>query len=183
MQLRYNYRLYPTTDQVTTLGKTFGCARVVFNDGIRAREEARAAGMPYIGDTRLQTMLTVQAKATTARAWLAEVSADVLIQSIRDMHSAYRNFFQSLAGKRKGRKLGPPRYRSKRDSRQSIRFTRNGFKLRSDGRLYLAKIGELEVRWSRDLPSPPSSATVIKDRAGRYFVSFVVEVDKLRCLK
>jgi len=31
------------------------------------------------------------------------------------------------------------------------------------------------VRWSRPLPSPPSSVTVIRDSAGRYFASFVVQ--------
>jgi putative transposase len=42
----------------------------------------------------------------------------------------------------------------------------------------VAKVGELEVAWSRELPSGPSSVTVIKDASGRYFASFVVEVDE-----
>ncbi|MGW6396014.1 RNA-guided endonuclease InsQ/TnpB family protein [Streptomyces sp. NPDC055103] len=33
------------------------------------------------------------------------------------------------------------------------------------------------MRWSRNLPSAPSSVTLIKDRSDRYFVSFVVETD------
>ncbi|MFG1701610.1 RNA-guided endonuclease InsQ/TnpB family protein [Nonomuraea sp. M3C6] len=53
----------------------------------------------------------------------------------------------------------------------------NAFKLRAGGTLYLAKIGEIEVRWSRELPAPPFSVTVIKDAAGRYFASFVIELD------
>jgi putative transposase len=44
-----------------------------------------------------------------------------------------------------------------------------------DGRLRLPKIGDVPVRWSRPLPSVPSSVTVIRDAAGRYFASFVVE--------
>src|SRR5262249_47773327 len=36
------------------------------------------------------------------------------------------------------------------------------------------KVGDLAVRWSRRLPSDPSSVTVIRDSAGRYFASFVV---------
>lgn len=63
MQLRYQFRLYPTACQQAALTKTFGCARVVFNDGIRARELARAAGEPYIPDTELQSRLTVAEKA------------------------------------------------------------------------------------------------------------------------
>ena len=44
-----------------------------------------------------------------------------------------------------------------------------------NGKLRLPKIGDVPVRWSRPLPSNPSSVTVIKDTAGRYFASFVVE--------
>jgi putative transposase len=44
------------------------------------------------------------------------------------------------------------------------------------GRLRLPKIGDVSVRWSRPLPSVPSSVTVVKDAAGRYFASFVVRV-------
>ncbi len=47
----------------------------------------------------------------------------------------------------------------------------------ANGRLRLPKIGDVEVRWSRDLPSDPASVTVIKDASGRYFASFVVETD------
>jgi transposase len=45
------------------------------------------------------------------------------------------------------------------------------------GELRLPKIGNIAVRWSRPLPSEPSSVTVIKDAAGRYFASFVVEAE------
>jgi putative transposase len=73
--------------------------------------------------------------------------------------------------------VAPPRFRSKKDSRQSIRFTRNArFAITAVGRLSLPKIGDVEVRWSRDLPSEPSSVTVTLDAAGRYHASFVVEV-------
>ncbi|MGX6513151.1 RNA-guided endonuclease InsQ/TnpB family protein [Rhodococcus sp. SJ-2] len=80
-----------------------------------------------------------------------------------------------MSGTRKGRKVGPPRFRSRKDNRKAIRLTRNGFSLRSNGKLYVAKVGELKVAWSRDLLSEPSSVSIIKDAAGRYFASFVVE--------
>jgi putative transposase len=89
---------------------------------------------------------------------------------------AYRNFFASITGQRKGRKVAPPRLRSRKDNRQAIRFTKNSrFKVLDNGRLRLPKIGDVEVRWSRDLPAEPSSVTVIRDAAGRYFASFVVQ--------
>ena len=60
-----------------------------------------------------------------------------------------------------------------------MRFTANSrFWVLGHGRLRLPKVGDVEVRWSRDLPAAPASVTVIHDGAGRYFASFVVEVDR-----
>jgi putative transposase len=73
--------------------------------------------------------------------------------------------------------MAPPRFRSRKDSRQSIRFTANArFRVLDNGRLKLPKIGDIPVRWSRALPAKPSSVTVIRDAAGRFFASFVIEV-------
>jgi len=178
VQLRYNFRLYPTAGQRQALAKAFGCARVVFNDGLRARQEAHANGLPYISDGELSKRIITEAKKTPQRAWLSEVSAVVLQQALADLNTAYRNFFNSITGKRKGPKVAPPRFRSKRDNRQAIRFTRNArFAVTAGGKLRLPKIGDVKVRWSRRLPSEPSSVTVVKDAAGRYFASFVVEID------
>jgi putative transposase len=174
VQLRYNYRLCPSPGQ--ELARAFGCVRVVFNDALAARRDAYQAGLPYPSDAELSARLAVS-KATPERAWPGEVSAVVLQQALVNLNAAYRNFFASLSGKRKGRKVAAPRFRSRRDPRQAIRFTRNArFAVTAGGKLRLPKIGDVPVRWSRRLPSVPSSVTVIKDAAGRYFASFVVEV-------
>jgi putative transposase len=176
VQLRYNVRIYPSPGQRQALAKAFGCARTVYNDALRVREQAHAGGLPYVSDAELSRRVITQAKKTPERAWLGEVSAVVLQQALADLNSAYRNFFSSLAGKRKGPRVAAPRYRSKRDRRQAVRFTRNArFQVTAGGKLRLPKIGDVDVRWSRDLPSEPSSVTVVKDAAGRYFASFVVE--------
>lgn len=173
VQLRYGFRLYPSAPQRAALSKAFGCARVVFNDALRAREDARAAGLPLVTSAELSRRLTM-AKKTPERAWLGEVSSVILQQSLRDLESAYRNFFDSLKGKRP--KMGPPRLKSRRDTRQTIRFTANaGWKITAGGKLRLPKVGDVTVKWSRTLPSTPASVTVIMDSAGRYFASFVVE--------
>jgi len=65
VRLRYNYRLYPTPGQQQALARAFGCARVVFNDGLSARQEAHQAGLPYIADAELSARLTA-AKVTPA---------------------------------------------------------------------------------------------------------------------
>src|ERR1035441_10627720 len=107
MQLRYNYRLYPAPGQRQALARAFGCARVVFNDALAARQEAHAAGQPYLTDGELSARLTA-AKASPQRAWLGEVSAVVLQQALADLTAAYRNFFASAAGTRNGPRAGPP---------------------------------------------------------------------------
>ena len=178
MQLRYSFRLYPDAGQQAALAKAFGCARVVFNDCVRAREDARAAGLPFPKAAELSTRLITKAKQTVERSWLGEVSAVVLQQSLRDAETAYRNFFASLSGTRKGPRLGPPRFKSRKDKRQSIRFTANArWKITDGGRLDLPKIGAVKVKWSRTLPTTPTSVTVVKDAAGRFFASFVIDTD------
>lgn len=175
MQLRYSFRLYPSASQRTALARAFGCARVVFNDALRVREEARAAGLPFVTSAELSKNLTAS-KSTPERAWLGEVSAVVLQQSLRDLDTAYRNFFDGLKGKRP--RMGAPRFKSRRDTRQSVRFTTNArWKITPGGKLSLPKIGDVPVKWSRALPSQPSTVTVVKDSADRYFASFVVDTD------
>jgi putative transposase len=72
--------------------------------------------------------------------------------------------------------VAKPRLRSRKDHRQAVRFTANArFRVLPNGKLRLPKIGDVPVRWSRPLPSEPSSVTVVRDAAGRYFASFVIE--------
>ncbi|MBO8189354.1 RNA-guided endonuclease InsQ/TnpB family protein [Streptomyces spirodelae] len=173
MQLGYGFRLYPNGPQRSALARAFGCARVVFNDALCVREDARAAGLPFVTSGELSKRLTAS-KKTPERAWLAEVSSVILQQSLRDLDTAYRNFFDGLKGKRP--KMGPPRFKSRKDTRQAIRFTANaGWEITPGGKLRLPKVGDVTVKWSRMLPSVPTTVTVIKDSAERYFASFVVE--------
>src|SRR5919107_795039 len=60
VQLRYNVRMYPTPGQQIELAKAFGCARVVFNDGLRARQTARENGLPYVSDGDLSKQVITQ---------------------------------------------------------------------------------------------------------------------------
>jgi putative transposase len=172
VQVRYRYRIYPAPGQQWALARAFGCARVVYNDCLRLRDACHAAG-EKISDTEVQRRVITLAKLTPERAWLAEVASVALVQACQDARCAYRNWFDSLSGQRKGRKVGHPAFRRKHH-RQSIRLTRNGFALHGQ-RLYVAKVGDVKVEWSRDLPSVPSSVTVIREPDGRYYASFVVE--------
>ena len=153
---------------------------MVFNDALAARRAAYEAGETYIADGDLSARLTA-AKCTPERAWLRDASAAVLQQALADLNEAYRNFFDSVTGRRKGPKVAPPRFRSRKDSRQTLRFpTSARFRVLANGELRLPKIGDVEVQWSRPLPAIPTSVTVIRDAAGRFFASFVVEVTPQR---
>ncbi|TVQ17758.1 MAG: transposase [Leptolyngbya sp. DLM2.Bin15] len=171
MKSRYQYRIYPTDQQRIELAKLFGCCRVVWNDALALCK--RSEKLP--SNAELQKLCITQAKKTEERAWLSEVSNIPLQQSVQDLGAAFNNFFKSLRGERKGKKVNPPRFKRK-DNRQSARFRKGGFSIKA-AKVYLAKTGEIKTKWSRPLPSEPSSVTVIKDRAGRYFLSFVVEVE------
>jgi putative transposase len=117
VQLRYRYRLDPAPRHVAALARAFGCARMVFNDALRARQQAHAAGLPFPTDAELSRRLTL-AKRSPERVWLAEVSSVVLQQALADLNSAYRNYFTSRSGNRSGPRIQPPRFRSRKDHRQ-----------------------------------------------------------------
>jgi putative transposase len=171
MKQRYQYRIYPTQQQQYDLARLFGCCRVVWNDALALSKASEK--LPSNGD--LQKICITQAKKTDEREWLSEVSNIPLQQSVIDLGTSYKNFFDALKGKRKGKKLGTPKFK-KRKGKQSARFRIGGFSIKNK-KLSLAKIGLIEVVWSRDLPSEVSSVTVIKDATDRYFASFVVEVE------
>jgi putative transposase len=146
----YRYRAYPTPGQTQLLARAFGCARVVFNDALRARRDAHAAG-EKISDTQVQARVVTLAKTTPQRQWLGEVASVALVQACQDARRGYRNWFDSLSGARKGRKVGHPRFRSRKDNRASIRLTRNGFGVTTGG-VRVAKVGDVRLVWSRVLP-------------------------------
>ena len=167
MKVRFSYRIYPTSQQQKALFRLFGCVRVVFNDSLALCR--MSSKLPKVSE--LQKAFVTLSKQTNDRKWLSEVSAIPLQQSIADLGVAYKNFFASL---KSNKKVGYPKFK-RRSNRQSARFTRSGFSIKRS-KVYLAKIGLLTTKWSRPLPSEPSSVTVIKDCANRYFLSFVVEI-------
>ena len=175
MKARYQYRIYPTDKQKQSLAQLFGCVRVVWNDALALCKQSEKKPK----SAELQKIVITQAKKTEERAWLDDVSCVPLQQSVADLEIAFKNFFDSCKGKRKGRKVGHPKFK-KRTSSQSARLTRRGFSMKENGGVYLAKIGIVNPIWSKKMPSEPSSVTVIKDCANRYFLSFVVEIQPIQ---
>ncbi|MGB8690614.1 MAG: helix-turn-helix domain-containing protein, partial [Microcoleus sp.] len=151
MKARYRYRIYPTDQQRQSLAQLFGCVRVVWNDALALCKQSEKKPK----SAELQKVVITQAKQTTERAWLSEVSNIPLQQSVADLETAFKNFFQSCKGKRKGRKVGYPKFK-KRTNSQSARFRIGGFSIKGE-EVYLAKIGNIKPIWSRELPSDPTS--------------------------
>ncbi|MEV2193342.1 RNA-guided endonuclease TnpB family protein [Streptomyces phaeochromogenes] len=171
----FKYRFYPTTEQAEELFRTFGCVRKVYNMALDARSRAWTDESRRISYAETSAMLT-EWKRTEALAYLAEVSSVPLQQSLRHLQAAFTNFF--------AKRSQYPRFKSKRKSRAAAEYTRSAFKWR-DGQLTLAKMrAPLDVRWSRPLPdgTQPSTVTVSRDAAGRWFVSLLVEDTTVRPL-
>src|SRR6266496_1789562 len=61
VQVRYRYRAYPSPGQQAALARVFGCARVVFNDCVRLREQSHAVG-EKISDSEVQRQVVTLAK-------------------------------------------------------------------------------------------------------------------------
>ena len=165
MKSRWTFRCYPTPEQEQHLARTFGCVRFVWNWALRARTDAFRAGerMGYPATDKALTAL----KATPEHVWLKEVSSVCLQQALRDLQTAFSNFFAKRAAY--------PAFKRK-EARQSANYTENGFSFDAERRiLKLAKIGEIKVKWSRKAIPHPSSVRLIRTASGKYFVSLVVE--------
>jgi len=146
---------------------TFGCVRSVYNRILRWRTDAFFKERQKVGYTQASARLTA-IKKLPELAFLNEVSSVPLQQCLRHQQAAFRNFFEGRAKY--------PAFKKKRH-RQSAEFTRSAFRYR-DGRLFLARCDEpLAIRWSRPLPGEPSTVTISRDSAGRYFVSCLCEFE------
>ncbi|WP_405976172.1 transposase [Streptomyces sp. NBC_00988] len=164
----FKYRFYPTDEQAAALSRTFGCVRLVYNKALEERTQAWYGEQRRISYVQSSAALT-QWKKTGELAFLAEVSSVPLQQALRHLQTAFGNFF--------AKRTKHPRFKSRKKSRASAEYTRSAFTWR-DGRLTLAKMaGPLDVRWSRPLPegSVPTTVTVSRDSAGRWFVSMLCD--------
>jgi len=163
----YRFRFYPTPEQKLILARTFGCARFAYNHMLRLRTDAWFQRQERIGYHETSAALT-KLKREPEFAWLNEVSSVPVQQALRHLQTAFANFFAKRA-----------RYPSfkRKDGPQSAEYTTSAFKW-DGGVLKLAKMdAPLTVRWSRSLPkgATPTTVTVSRDTAGRYFVSMLCD--------
>ena len=172
---RYNYRAYPTRGQREALSRLFGACRYAWNWYLDQRKVAWWLHLPIPSYAELSRRFT-EFKKEPENKWLWMVSSGPMAQALRHAETAYSRAY--------ARKAGYPRYKSRHCGEQSATFTRSDrYHVRHERNsrwmfLELPKIdGEIRLRWSRDLPSKPSSVTVMLHADGTYEASFVVKAE------
>jgi putative transposase len=163
----YQYRFYPTPEQAAVLARTFGSARFVYNWALRLRTDAYYQRQERISYAETSAALTIL-KREPETVWLNEVSSVPPQQALRHLDRAFRHFFDGRAKY--------PTFKKKR-GRQAAEYTTSAFRWDAEKRsLTLAKMETpLDIRWSRAFTGDPTTVTVTRDPAGRYFASFLVE--------
>jgi putative transposase len=149
--------------------RTFGCVRFVYNWALALRSAAyseRHEQLCYQDTSAALTTLKQHPETT----WLNEVSSVPIQQALRHLDTAFRNFFDGRAQH--------PTFHAKHGT-QAATFANSAFRWDAQThRLTLAKMETpLDIRWSRPLPNgaQPTTVTVSRDTAGRYFVSILIE--------
>lgn len=159
----YKFRIYPNATQKNLIERTFGCCRYVFNHYLalrNARYEETGETMNYYACAKDLTALKQQLP------WLSEINATALQSSLRDLDTAYQNFFRRV---KKGEKPGYPKFKSKRSHHQSYKCKMNIKVLENHVRI--PSLGKVKCRISRTVEGRILSATVSRTASGKYFVA------------
>ena len=168
MEQAYKYRIYPNKTQERQILKTFGCTRWVYNHFLTSRKTAWAERGE--SSTAYTDMYGIpKLKRTAGTEWLAEADKFALQNAVRDLDTAFQNFFR---GCRTGKHVGYPKYKSRKRSRSSYRTNlTNGNIEVSDNCVKLPKLGHVKTSVHRKPEGRILSATVSRDPSGEYYVS------------
>ena len=167
MQIRkaFRYELMPKGEHIRKMKQYCGCARFVFNRALAYQKaQYESDNSVKFSYTRLANRLPEWKREC---GWLKACHSQILQQSLKDLESAYRNFFAKRADFPKFRRKG---------IRDSIRYPQ-GIKLEErNSRIYLPKIGWIRYRKSRDITGKIKNVTV-SQRAGKWYVSIQTEYE------
>ncbi|WP_335805820.1 transposase [Gallibacterium anatis] len=167
MQLRkaFKFEIMPNGNQIRRIKQFCGCSRFVFNRALAWQNEQYEQDNSFkFSYTKIANLLPQWKKELV---WLKECHSQVLQQSLKDLESAFKNFFQQRADFPKFKKKG---------LKESFRFPQ-GCKLeQQNNRLYLPKIGWVRYRNSREVVGEIKNVTV-SQKCGRFFVSIQTEFE------
>ena len=173
----YKFRIYPNKTQEILLNKTFGCTRFVFNHMLAERKET----YDKLKDDKVALKAhkyTTEKQYKQEFEWISEVDSIAVQQARVDLETAYKNFFDSISGKRKGRKVSYPKFKSKRETRQTFRtinVNNNIDIVFENKRIKLPKLKWLRYSDDRTFEGIIKNVTVEKTSTGKYFVCILVE--------
>ena len=173
----YKFRLYPNKEQEIFLNKTFGCTRFVFNQMLNERQEVYSE-LKNDKDKLYKHKYKTEKQYKEEFEWLKEIDAIAIQQARVDLDMAYRNFFQSQSGKRKGKKIGFPKFKSKKNNRQTFRtinVNNNIDIVFENKRLKLPKLKWIKYSDDRQFNGIIKNVTVEKTPTGKYFACILVE--------
>ena len=186
-------RIYPNTEQITLINKTFGSCRKLYNEHLQERNEFYISNILPIPKEERETKskdIYKKFKPKTEKewkeiySWMKEVSSAALQQARMDCDQAFVNFFKSNNGSRKG-KSGFPRFKSKHNSHQSYRevMVNDSYLNFEERKVKLPKIGlvsfkdrKFPIWWNRK--TKLCNITVEKNCSNQYFVAILFEVQK-----
>lgn len=158
----YKYRIYPTNKQTELLSKHFGCARLVYNLALEAKQMAYSGQKAKVSRFDLQVQLKDLKKEFI---WLKEVNSQSLQFSLKNLDTSFHNFF-------KGRS-GFPCFKSK-SNRQSFSCPQNV--VVEKGMLWLPKFDDgIKIELHRPFKGNIRTATISKTPSEKYFVSILIE--------
>lgn len=168
MEYSYKFRLYPNKEQETLIQRTFGCCRFVFNHYLANRKEGYEKTGETLNYYACANDLAVL-KQQEETSWLKEVDATALQSSLRDLDTAYQNFFRRV---KQGKNPGFPHFKSKHNHRQSYKSkcVETNIKVLENA-VQLPKLGKVKCRISKQVQGRILSATVSQNPSGKYFVA------------
>ena len=178
-------RLYPNVTQATQINKLLGCYRVVYNQCLARKIKSYEENKVTENQTTLGYFIHHELLKDDNFVWLREQNTKVLKQALIDMLNAYKNFFE--------RHTGYPKFKSKRDNKQSCRFEIGAISKRNvytDYKLSLANIKNIKFKCSKKYAEylqknklNIKSATLKKLPCGEYYLSILVDGDLTRKVK
>ena len=166
MEYSYKFRIYPNKMQENLIQRTFGCCRFVFNHYLAKRKELYEQNHKTMNYCNCAVDMTQLKKELE---WLKEVDATALQSSLRDLDTAYQNFFRRV---KQGQEPGYPRFKSKRDSRKSYKSKCVGSNIKVLNKaVQLPKLGKVKCCVSKEVKGRILSAAVSQNPSGKYFVA------------
>jgi len=163
----YKFRLYPNKEQEILIQKTFGCSRFVYNHYLAKRIEVYKTDKSSMSYNQCSNDLT---NLKSENVWLKEVDSISIQSALKDLDTAYQNFFRRL--KQGDNKAGFPHFKSKKDNRKSYKTKYiNGNIQVSENKIKLPKLGLVKCKVSKTIEGRIINATISQNPSGKYFVA------------